>query len=251
MQNKKNQLGLLDILLSQLEHIKDKLKEGIMKEKSKQTSIWGSTEKIVRGISQTEEQQIIVLLDTTNIIILDDTEDEIEKKYQDVNALTDILLGFMCSPASGAIRMAAGQCIKSLALHSKFFVAQLLSLLLNLTTIAHAELAAIKPSLYFIHTPPQKSISTDEYIIVSNQLLAYGEALACILHLSFHSANGVPLDIANAALSAAINMVSGTYRPISEEDDHNIAKTINSSAQTPIQAQAGWSLLEGIHIQCI
>ncbi|CAG9321456.1 unnamed protein product [Blepharisma stoltei] len=113
---------------------------------------------------------------------------------------------------------------------------QLLHLLLTYTTIAHAELAGLKP----------EQCTKESFQDCMNSLLGNSLALATIIKCSPAVNRGIPNEISSTVLNTVKAMISGEYQGEVVDDenvfkDEGLAHEINN-----VKREAGWILVEAL-----
>jgi hypothetical protein len=217
-------------------------------------TILSNLEKVLEKKQKNEQPandaQIVLIISALNALIVQLGWQIIEHNPA-VNSVTDILVPFL-SWERPAVRLHAAECIKSLAYRCKPWLCQLLSLFLNMTTVTHAELAALPPVPLFVDsgspaaTKELKASVNAQYTLLGIQSTCLSSLLYCTdLQLS-----GVPLDIANAALSAARGIILGYYHNEDEDGSAGQAKDSRSGQhkenELVAKRHAGWIIIQGL-----
>ena len=208
--------------------------------------ILNNLEKIVekhdKGEQQANENQVIVIVSALNALILQ-LGSHIVEHNPSVNHITDIVVPLL-KWERPSVRIYAVECIKSLVYRCKPWLCQLLSLFLNMTTVSHAELAALPPGPLFT----DKKSAGDK-----NGLLAYytslnveSSCLSALLHCTELQLSGVPLDIANAALVAAKGIILGYYHKDPEEAARLSEGKPRKETELVAKRHAGWIVIQGL-----
>jgi len=168
-----------------------------------------------RKIDQQNQHKAVILLETATTIF-EILGEKIQELFPSVNSITDIILPCLSHTYSWVIRKHTILATKALALVSKSWLCQMLSLLLNMTTIANAELAGSK-SVNIFRIIDKKTEAEENasnlYITLSNA----ASCLALLFKIVKTSLKGIPLDISNAARNAAFGMIIGSYHLDEEE----------------------------------
>jgi len=215
------QIKLTEVILSNLDKIIEK------KEKKQQ---------------QANDHQIILILYTLSALILQ-LGPHIVEHNSALNHITDTINPFLVWDKS-PVKLAAGECVKALMHRCRPWGCQLLSLFLNMTTVAHAELCGMPIGPIYVNIK-QNAISDKESLVSYYMALnAQASCLSSLLYCTEPLLKGVPLDIANSGLSSAKRMIMG-YRP--HEDDETATKAKYDDPKELLgKKHAGWLVIQGL-----
>ena len=210
-------------------------------------TIISNLEKIVekheKGQQQANDNQVILILSALNALILQ-LGPHIVEHNTSVNHVTDYIVPFL-SWDQPAVRTHAAECIKSLVYRCKSWVCQLLSLFLNMTTVAHAELAALPPVPLFGAKSPSKEDSLYAYY---TSLSVQSGCLSSLLYCTELLLSGVPLDIANSALVSAKGIIMGYCGTVDEDEERPAVESGRGNKENELIAKkhAGWMIIQGL-----
>ncbi len=206
-------------------------------------TIISNLEKIVerheKGQQQANDSQVILIISALNALILQ-LGPHIVEHNPSVNHITDYIVPFL-SWEQPAVRTHAAECIKSLVYRCRPWVCQLLSLFLNMTTVAHAELAALSPAALFSSDVPVGKDSLSSYY---TSLSVQSGCLSSLLYGTELLLSGVPLDIANSALVSAKGIIMG-YR-MAEDDEERPNPDVHAGGELVAKRHAGWMIIQGL-----
>ena len=191
-------------------------------------------ERANKGQQQANDQQIVLILSALSSLIL-----QLGSHIVDNNGLaliTDIINPFL-SWQQPQVRLAAMECVKALMNRCRTWICQLLSFFLNMTTVAHAELAALTPGPLLI--VPKDSVGKGKLQSYFMALTVQSSCLACLLYYSERLLNGVPLDIANSALISARRIILGQHQ-------HEPDSIKNKEESLEAKKHAGWIIIQGL-----
>lgn len=211
-----------------------KLKDAILANLSK------VLERTAKHQQQANDQQIILILSAFSSLVLQ-LGPHLAEGGGSLSLLTDIIIPFL-SWERAQVRMAAAECVKALIYRCRTWICQLLSLFLNMTTVAHAELAALTPGPLFV--VPKELAGKGKLQSYYMALTVQSGCLASLLYCSERMLKGVPLDIANSALVSARRIILGHHQHEPEEKKDSPKKAKEEGIEA--KKHAGWIIIQGL-----
>jgi len=177
--------------------------------------------------------------------------DLFETMYSNFQEISQTLFAFLISSVK-SFRMLMNRVLINFSYFIPSWRTQLLTLILNLTSVSHAEVAALKNT--FMYVIDENSPEYKYSLILRNNLELLKDisnCLANILSVFSHKNSGIPLDLSNAALTVAKNMIIGKF---ADEEDTPKAISIKEKASkysysnldSDAHKEAGWIVIQGL-----
>jgi hypothetical protein len=177
--------------------------------------------------------------------------DIFEIHYKSFNDISNLLMVYLISSVR-SFRMLINRVLINFAYYIPAWRIAIITLVLNLTSVSHAEVAAFKNT--FIYFVDESSPDYKYALIIRNNLELLKDisnCLANILSMYSHKHHGVTVDLSNAALITAKNMIIGKFA-----DEEDTPKSLSltektsrfnySNADIDSHKEAGWIIIQGL-----
>ena len=177
--------------------------------------------------------------------------DLFEVTFHSFKDISQFLLVYLISSVK-SFRMLINRVLVNLAYFIPAWRIQILTLVLNFTSVAHAEVAALKNT--FIYLIDENNSEYKYALIIRNNLdllKDVANCLAMIMSTFSHKYHGITVDMSNAALTIAKNMIIGKF---ADEEDTPKSLSVKektnkfnySNSDVDAHKEAGWIIIQGI-----
>jgi hypothetical protein len=244
---------------SLLKHIFKRLQESqsdLDNIENKSNSITMSPTKIVidKKVKKEREKYTEYQVNAMLLSLIEISEhnyDIFEINYKTFNELSQLLMVYLISSVR-SFRMLINRVLINFAYFIPAWRIAIITLVLNLTSVSHAEVASFKNT--FIYFVEETSPDYKYALIIRNNidlLKDISNCLAVVLSMYSHKHHGVTIDLSNAALITAKNMIIGKFAD--EEDNlkslslaEKTARFDFSNSDIDSHKEAGWIIIQGL-----
>lgn len=216
-----------------LEKEKDKVKNTPIKEKSKYTE--SHVNSMLFSLVEFSEHNF----------------DIFEVSYKSFSEISQNLVVYLISSVK-SFRLLINRVLINLTYFIPSWRIPVLTLILNLSSVAHAEVAALKNT--YIYLVDESSPEYKYALIIRNNLDLLKDISNClgiVLSTFAHKNTGCTVDMSNAALTIAKNMIIGKF---ADEEDNPKSMSLKektgkfnySNSDVDAHKEAGWMIIQGL-----